>query len=131
MSQAFSSPFVARNEVDRVAVKLFLGISKEWELTDDQQRILIGLPSTPITIHEWKQKLNAHEPITLSEDSLERISHIAGIYKLVQTLFSDPTQWKTWVHKANQYFEGHSALEHMLLGGISELKDVRRYLQEQ
>ena len=70
----------------------------------------------------------AGEPIKLGKDTLERLSYLAGIYKAVQLLFSDPVQWKNWVRKPNRDFGGTSALERMLGGRIVDLVDVRRYL---
>jgi len=76
----------------------------------------------------WRHKLEANEPIRLSKDTLERLSYIAGIYKGVQLLFSDPDQWKNWVQKPNRDFGGVSALDRMLAGRVVDLVDVRRYI---
>lgn len=110
-----------------VAVKLFFGITQEWQLTDEQRCILAGL-GTRTTLHNWRQKLAANEPIKLSKDTLERLSYLSGIYKAVQLLFSDPQQWQHWIRKPNRDFGGMSALERMLGGNVVDLSDVRRYL---
>jgi hypothetical protein len=122
-----SNPKVAPSEISRVAVKLFFGISEEWSLTDEQRCTLAGL-GTRTTLHNWKLKLRTNEPIKLSPDTLERLSYLAGIYKGVQILFSDPMQWKNWVKKPNRDFGGASALDRMLAGRVVDLVDVRRYL---
>ena len=111
----------------RVAVKLFLGITDEWELTDDQRCTLAGLNSRT-TLHNWRKKVSHNEAIKLSGDTLERLSYLSGIYKGVQLLFTDPDQWKTWVKKPNRDFGGQSALDRMLAGRVVDLSDVRRYL---
>ena len=120
-------PAIDEAQMSRVAVKLFFGIAEEWGLTDEQRCTLAGL-GTRTTLHNWRQKLAAGDPIKLGKDTLERLSYLAGIYKAVQLLFSDPTQWKNWVRKPNRDFGGASALERMLVGRVVDLVDVRRYL---
>lgn len=127
MKTAQPIPLVDNATMSRVAVKLFFGIAEEWQLTDEQRCTLAGL-GTRTTLHNWKQKLATGEPIKLGKDTLERLSYLAGIYKAVQLLFSDPIQWKNWVRKPNRDFGGTSALERMLGGRIVDLVDVRRYL---
>lgn len=111
----------------RVAVKLFFGITEEWGLTDNECCTLAGI-SSRTTLHNWRRKLASNEPISLSHDTLERLSYLSGIYKSLQMLFSDPVQWKQWVNKPNRDLGGQSALQRMLAGRIVDLADVRRYL---
>ena len=111
----------------RVAVKLFLGIADEWNLTDEQRCNLAGLNSRT-TLNNWRKKIGNKESIKLSGDTLERLSYLAGIYKGIQLLFSDPAQWKNWIRKPNKDFGGQSALERMLAGRVVDLSDVRRYV---
>lgn len=125
--KAIQSAPVAEAQISRVAVKLFLGIAEEWRLTDEQRCTLAGL-GTRTTLHNWRQKLAADEPIKLGKDTLERLSYLAGIYKGIQLLFSDPEQWKNWVHRPNRDFGGASALDRMLVGRVVDLVDVRRYV---
>lgn len=119
----------AKNEarLHRVAVKLFFGIADEWALNDEQKKTLTGVGRT--TLHTWRKKLDEDKEFTsLSRDTLERLSYIAGIYKALQLLFADPHQWKTWIKKPNRDFGGASALDRMLGGNVMDLCDVRRYL---
>ncbi len=120
-------PAVNESEISRVAVKLFFGIADEWDLTDKQRCTLAGL-GTRTTLHNWQRKLETGTPIKLSKDTLERLSYLAGVYKGIQVLFSDPSQWKNWVRKPNRDFGGQSALDRMLAGRVVDLVDVRRYL---
>ena len=107
-------------ELHQVAVKLFMGITKEWSLTEKQSCTLAGI-NTP-DLRRWRNKPCE---INLSAEQLKRLSLIAGIYKSIQLLFDDPAQWKEWIHKPNQHFEGRSALDEMLAGRLIE---IRRYL---
>ncbi|MNF09823.1 hypothetical protein D3C80_2105840 [compost metagenome] len=61
---------------------------------------------------------------------MERISYLMGIHKSLRILFGDKPSTYEWVRKANSEapFNGHSALELMLAGGVVDLADVRRYL---
>lgn len=111
----------------RVAAKLFLAIADEWDLNEQQRCTLAGLGSRT-TLHNWRKKVAAGEGINLSADTLERLSYLAGIYKALQLLFSDSTQWQQWVRKPNRDFGGQSALDRMLAGRVIDLADVRRYL---
>lgn len=127
MNKPNSQPAVTEHEMSRVAVKLFLGIADEWDLTNKQRCTLAGL-GTRTTLHNWQHKLETGALIKLSKDTLERLSYLAGIYKGVQVLFSDPNQWKNWIRKPNRDFGGQSALDRMLAGRVVDLVDVRRYL---
>lgn len=111
----------------RVAAKLFLAIADEWALSEQQRCTLAGLASRT-TLHNWRKKVEAGEGISLSADTLERLSYLAGIYKALQLLFSDSKQWQQWVRKPNRDFGGQSALDRMLAGRVVDLADVRRYL---
>ena len=118
---------VSKHDLNRVAVKLFFGIADEWGLKEEECRTLAGL-GTRTTLHTWRQKLKSGERIKLPNDTLERLSYIAGIYKGIQILFSDANQWKIWIRKPNKDFGGTSALDRMLAGRVVDLVDVRRYL---
>jgi hypothetical protein len=58
---------------------------------------------------------------------MERVSCILGIYKALQILFSSEHA-DAWISKPNDYFDGRSALDQMLVGNVSDLYEVRRYL---
>lgn len=120
-------PEPAPGELGRVAVKLFLAITDEWKLTEQERCTLAGL-SSRTTLNTWRHRIDSGEPLKLSPDTLERLSYIAGIYKALQILFTAPEAWRDWVRKPNRDFGGQSALERMLAGKVVDLADVRRYL---
>lgn len=113
--------------LSKVAVKLFFGIADEWNLNDSQKCALAGVNSRS-TLRNWNEKIEHEQPLHLTRDTLDRLSYIAGIYKGIQVLFSEPKQWKEWIHKPNSNFGQHSPLEVMLQGGLVDLADVRRYI---
>ncbi len=113
--------------IAEVALKAFFKIAEGWGLTRTQQAKVLG--SGESTIFKWKQT----PPTRLSPDTVERISYILGIYKALQILFPEPKRANQWVRKPNQapLFNGQSALERMLSGNVSDLYEVRRYLEGQ
>lgn len=119
-----------RGALGRVAAKLFLGITDEWQLTDAQRLVLAGHESRT-TLNQWRHKVAAGEDIKLTRDTLERLSYVAGIYKALQLLFPNAEQWSGWIRRPNRDFGGRPALEHMLGGRVIDLADVRRYLDAQ
>ena len=113
--------------MERVAVKLFFAIGDEWQLTDEQRCILAGVDSRT-TLNNWRNRVASGDAIRLGRDKLERLSYIAGIYKALQLLWPEASQWRDWVRRPNRDFGGQSALERMLAGRVVDLADVRRYL---
>lgn len=127
MQPAMTQPLLPDSKIARTAVKLFFAITEEWQLSDEDRCRLAGI-ATRTTLHNWRSKISANEPLKLPKDTLERMSYLAGIYKALQILFADPDQWKNWVRKPNRDFGGQTALERMLAGRVVDLADVRRYL---
>ena len=115
-------------KVGQVALKGFFRICDEWQVKPGEQRILLGdIPSSTYTKYK-----NLPE-IKLSKDMLERISYILGIYKALRILFPTSNQAAKWISKENSAypFNGVSALDYMLNGRVTDLSDVRRYLDWQ
>ncbi len=107
-----------------VALKAFFGITNKWQLTSEQERVLLGIPKA--TYYRWKQQMDG----ALSQDTLERISYILGIYKALRILLPTEKMANEWIHKPNQapLFSGNSALDKLMKGRVIDLADVRRYL---
>ena len=65
-----------------------------------------------------------------SRDTVERISHIFGIYAALRILLPTVEAAKDWVRKPNSapLFGGEPALNRMLAGNVSDLYAVRQYL---
>jgi hypothetical protein len=106
------------------AMKALFRIMDAWGVANDQARILLGSPSRS-TFFRWK----AGEIARLPHDTLMRISYVLGIYKTLQTIYSTDRRYADeWIKRPNTAFGGQSALEHMLGGQITDLADVRVYL---
>ncbi|MCG8314726.1 MAG: hypothetical protein MI976_16075 [Pseudomonadales bacterium] len=117
------------HEINKVALKLFLFVTDEWGLTDDQRCILSGLSDSVFA--RLNQAFQDGETIEISTETLERLSLIASIYKELQELFADESQLKDWIHKSNSRFNGMSAINWMLEGDKIRLADVLLYLKGQ
>ena len=107
-----------------IALKAFFGITQKWQLSSDQERILLGIPKA--TFYRWKQRKDG----TLSQDTIERISYILGIYKALRILLPTEKMANAWILRPNQapLFSGKSALDKLMKGQVIDLADVRRYL---
>jgi hypothetical protein len=125
---AYRIPRAAPNPLDpqRVAqagLATFFRIADEWELDASQQMALLGLTSRT-TFFRWKRSA----PTALPPDTLERLSHVFGIYKSLEILLPGPAA-AGWIHRPNAapLFEGRPALD-LMLGGVAGLFLVRAYL---
>jgi len=124
MQPLHKSQFISPAKKNAVALKAYFGITQKWQLTNEQERVLLGV--TRATFFRWKQHLDG----TLTADTLERISYVLGIYKALRILLPDEKAANAWIHKPNSaiLFGGHSALDKLMKGRVVDLADVRRYL---
>ncbi len=113
------------DELGQTALTAFFNITAGWGLAAEEERTLLGSPPRS-TFFKWKGERSAR----LSQDTLERISYIMGIYKALRILLPTEEAANAWVKKPNTTpgFAGKSALERMLAGRVVDLADVRRYL---
>src|SRR5450759_2389155 len=126
-SQQATAP-VNPKEVSRPALRTAFRILAAWGLSNKEQIKLLGNPPKS-TFYRWKQG----EGVVLSQDSLERLSYIFGIYSALQVLLPRPDAADGWIKKPNAapLFGGRSALERMLSGQVADLYVVRQYLDAQ
>ena len=116
-----------RSRLSGPALRAFLRIADLWDLSVDQQMILLGVTARS-TFFKWKKSGPA-----LPKDTLERISYILGIYRALQVLLPDEEAADAWVKRPNAAypFGGASALDRMLSGQVADLYVVRQYLDSQ
>ena len=122
------------NREDRLsaaALLNFFGITDEWGLTSKEQMTLLGNPAKS-SFYRMKEfaEGKSGKPVRLSQDSLERVSYLMGIYKALNILLPNSKRAAEWVKKPNTapLFDGRSALDVMLKGRVTDLSDVRRFL---
>ena len=106
----------------QATLEAFLEITGRWGLLTDEQIVLLGSPARS-TFFKWKK-----EGGLIPRDTLERISHVFNIFKNLEILFPNPAVADAWVRQPNRTWGGRSALARMLEGSLSELYEVRRYL---
>lgn len=118
----------ARRDLARPALNAFFNICEKWRLTSDQVHTLLGRPPRS-TYYRWKRDRTG----ALSQDALERISYVLGIYKALHILFGTSAQADGWIKRANAaaLFAGGSALDRMMGGQVADLYVVRQYLDSQ
>jgi hypothetical protein len=105
-------------------LETFFAIAEKWKLSTDEQIALLGSPGRS-TFFKWKK-----DGGSLPQDTLERLSHILGIWKSLRILFTQDERGEAWIRTKNLYFDGASALDVMLEGMIGIIR-VRRYLDAQ
>jgi hypothetical protein len=103
----------------RTTVNLF----RQWALSDAEARVLLGEMSAR-TWARWKDG----DVGRIDRDLRMRMAVLMGIHKGLRYLFRDPLRGYAWVRKPNTAFGGHSALDIMLRGEITDLIDLRAYL---
>ena len=100
-----------------------VNLSKAWKLSDAEATTLLGGLSVR-TWARWKEGSIGRIDRVLRM----RMAHLMGIHKGLRYLFKDPARGYEWVRKPNDSFDGKSALDLMLRGELSDLQDMRAYL---
>jgi hypothetical protein len=106
-------------------VEAFFNLAELWKLTAEEQIKLLGSPPRS-TFFKWKKDGGA-----IPKDTMERISHLLGVYKALEIVLPDPNSSDAWVRRANDYFKGRTALDVMLGGQVVDIYRVRQYLDAQ
>lgn len=105
-------------------MRAFFRIAEAWGLTMEDQRVLLGSPARQ-TVYNWKKGQGVNG---LSHDLITRLSYIVGIYKALRILFRNQTFADAWMKQPNDHFSGKAPLSLALHGDITDLAELRRYL---
>ena len=105
------------------ALRGFFHIMEAWGAAAEESRVILGSPAER-TYYAWR----AGNAVRVPADTLRRIGYIAGIYKALQILYSDPHLADGWVKRPNQAFGGQTPLQRMCAGDVTDLAIVRDYL---
>jgi hypothetical protein len=103
----------------------FHGLAELWQLTIDDQLLLLGSPGRS-TFFKWKK-----EGGSIPRDTIERISHLLAIHKALEILLPDTNSADGWVRKQNEFFGNQSALDVMRGGQVIDIYRVRQYVDAQ
>jgi uncharacterized protein (DUF2384 family) len=107
----------------RLALEGFFNIMERWNVDNSIARRILGSPAER-TFYEWKKGKVGRMP----EDTLRRIGYIAGIWKALQIVYSQPDLADRWIKRPNAFFGGQTPLERMAAGDVTDLAAVRSYI---
>jgi hypothetical protein len=105
------------------ALRGFFAIIDAWGVAAEDARTILGSPAER-TYYAWRAGTGVRVPA----DTLRRIGYVAGIYKSLQILYSDPALADGWVKRPNRAFGGQTPLRRMCAGDMVDLAAVRSYL---
>jgi hypothetical protein len=119
----------ARRRLSGPGLRTFLHIAELWGLSERDRRCVLGWPGRS-TYHGWLAKARAREPITLSLDTLLRLSAMLGIHKALRIIFPREADALAWLRAPNAapLFGGQTPLSLVTSGTQDGLLMVRRYL---
>lgn len=101
----------------------FFGIMRQWGASNAESRAILGAPAER-TFQNWKNGVVK----ILPQDTLRRIGYVAGIYKALAILYSDPALADRWIRAENEYFGGQTPMQRMSAGDVTDLAAVRSYI---
>jgi len=124
MLQAKERVLAAPQTVDpTAALRGFFAITQAWGLSAEDARALLGKPAER-TFYAWRAGNAARVPM----DTLRRIGYVAGIFKALELIYSDPHLADDWVKRPNRAFGDQTPLQRMRAGDVTDLAAVRSYL---
>ncbi|RAI45153.1 DUF2384 domain-containing protein [Rhodoplanes roseus] len=106
-----------------LAVTGFFAIMDRWGVDNRTARKILGNPAER-TFYDWKRG----RVVRLPDDTLRRIGWVAGIWKALQIVYSDPALADSWPNRPNAAFGGQTPLARMAAGDVTDLAAVRAYL---
>lgn len=118
-----------RRRLSGPGLRTFLAIADLWGLTEEQRRLVLGLPPRS-TFHNWVKLVREHVEITLGVDILHRISAVLGIHQALGVLFETEREGVQWLHAPHGaiVFGGKPPMDLVVSGTQDGLLTVRRFL---
>ena len=117
-----SAPIITHEEATALA-RATINLFRKWQLSDLEARTLLG-GMAPRTWARWKEGNIGR----IDRDLRARMAILMGIHKGLRHLFTDPARGYAWIRKPNANFGRQSALDVMMRGEITDLIDIRSYL---
>jgi len=115
-------PVITDEEAAALA-RTTIGLFRAWQLSDIEARTLLG-DMAQRTWARWKDGSIGR----IDRDLRARMAILMGVHKGLRYLFTDPKRGYDWIRKPNANFNGNSALDVMMRGEITDLIDIRSYL---
>ncbi|GGE49302.1 hypothetical protein GCM10007276_28040 [Agaricicola taiwanensis] len=123
-------PTPANSAVDRITdeeaaalARTTVNLFRAWGLSDAEACTLLGGMALR-TWARWKEGAIGR----IDRDLRARMAILMGIHKGLRHLFRDPARGYAWIRKPNAFFAGQSALDVMMRGEMTDLIDVRGFL---
>ena len=107
------------------ALRSFLNLMREWEVSDADARVLLGR----LTPEEFAQLRSAAERRSLDATQLKRIATLLGIHRELRLLYGTGVA-SEWVQLPNAHpmFCRVKPITYMLIGGVQAMANVLRLL---
>jgi len=114
------------SDVAAAGLRTFFRIADAWRMSLAEQRAALGNVAKQ-TLYNWREHPDASR---LSDDQLDRLSYVLGIYKALHIIFTRPEQADSWIRRPNEAppFGGKPAAATMFSGKMEDLMRVRRYV---
>ena len=111
-------------EVSAIALKTYVRITDAWSLTPQEAAGLADMSEST-----WRQVQKSEYAGQLTKDQLLRLSAVIGIFKALESYFSDPIA-RDWFTRSNTgpLFEGQRPVDTAINGGLSQILSIRNYL---
>ena len=118
-----------RKRMSGPGVRTFLAIANLWGLSEDQRRMILGMPPRS-TFHGWVKAAREHGALRLDLDTLLRISAVLGVHQALGVLFGTEREAIAWLRTphAAPVFGGRPPLALLTCGTQDGLLSVRRFL---
>lgn len=124
---------VSREEMAEAGISGFFAIVREWDLSNEEAQVLLGNPSRT-RFYELRRS-NPSTFRRLSDDELDRLAYITGIYAALNILYT-PDSHKEWLRNQSSMpaealyrpWGTGSPLGYMLTGKLKALADVYEYV---
>ena len=118
-----------RRRLSGPGMRTFLAIANLWGLTEDQRRMILGMPPRS-TFHGWARIARTHGALQLDLDTLLRISAVLGVHQALGVLFASEPEAIAWLRSPHDapVFGGQPPLALLTCGTQDGLLSVRRFL---
>jgi hypothetical protein len=123
---AMLEPQVLASKDRGALAKMILMLFDHWNLTTEDQALLLGLASTNRAALSRYRK---GEPIGTSRDQYDRVGHLLAIHKNLRLLFPKNRELAyRWISTRNKAFDNLTPVEVIKEWGFAGLLLVRSYL---
>jgi hypothetical protein len=118
-----------RRRLSAPGMHAFVRIADLWSLAESDRLRMLGQPGRS-TYYAWVKAAEAGGTLSLSVDTLARLSAVLGIHKALVILFPTAAEGAAWLRRPNAAlpFAGQAPLALIAGGTMDGLLQVRRFL---